>query len=107
MDERAGVSMMTKYPNGLLDWSGNRAGGVKKLFYDGSGRPVGEVIETPLLTRLGAWADRVVEVSSDAPRAVLLLGGAGNGKTEAIEQTLRRIDAGLSLDGTLVAKLAE
>lgn len=98
---------MTKYPDGLLDWSGNRAGGVKKLFYSGSGRPVGQVITTPLLTRLWAWADRVVEFSSDAPRAVLLLGGPGNGKTEAIEQTLHRIDAKFSFDGALVAKLAE
>jgi len=106
MDERAGVSMMTKYPDGLLDWSGNRAGGVKKLFYGGSGRPVGEVIETPLLTRLADWADKVVEGDSDAPRAVLLLGGPGNGKTEAIEQTLRRMDANFSFDGALVTKLA-
>lgn len=40
------------YPDELLDWSGNRAGGVKKLFYGGSGRPVGQVIETSLLARL-------------------------------------------------------
>lgn len=97
---------MTKYPNGLLDWSGNRAGGVKKLFYGGSGRPVGEVISTPLLTRLWDWADKVANFEPATPQVVLLLGGPGNGKTEAIEQTLRRIDSRLSLGGTLIDMLA-
>lgn len=97
---------MTKYPDGLLDWSGNRAGGVKKLFYGGSGRPVGEVIATPLLTRLWEWADSVVQFEPAIPRAVLLLGGPGNGKTEAIEQTLRRIDSRLALGGALIDILA-
>ncbi|SDD97170.1 hypothetical protein [Aquimonas voraii] len=97
---------MTKYPDGLLDWSGNRAGGVKKLFYGGSGRPVGKVIETPLLTRLWEWSDSVVQFEPGIPRAVLLLGGPGNGKTEAIEQTLRRIDSRLALSGALIDKLA-
>lgn len=97
---------MRKYPEGLLDWSGSRAGGVKKLFYGGSGRPVGQVIETPLLARLREWADSVVHFEPGVPRAVLLLGGPGNGKTEAIEQTLLRIDSRMALDGALVAKLA-
>ncbi|MCC5793190.1 MAG: hypothetical protein JJT85_00460 [Chromatiales bacterium] len=97
---------MAIYPDGLLDWSGNRAGGVKKLFYGGSGRPVGQVIQTDLLNRLSDWADKVVTFEPKTPRAVLLLGGPGNGKTEAIEQTLRKFDSQLSLDGALIDKLA-
>ena len=97
---------MAMYPDGLLDWSGNRAGGVKKLFYGGSGRPVGQVIQTQLLDRLSVWADKVATFDPETPDVVLLLGGPGNGKTEAIEQTLRRIDSRLSLDGALVNKLA-
>ena len=97
---------MMRYPDGLLDWSGNRTGGVKKLFYGGSGRPTGQVIETPLLARLWEWADSVVRFEPATPRAVLLLGGPGNGKTEAIEQTLRRIESRLELGGALIDKLA-
>jgi hypothetical protein len=97
---------MSIYPDGLLDWSGNRAGGVKKLFYGGSGRPTGQVIRTELLERLSTWAENVVAFEVGTPRAVLLLGGPGNGKTEAIENTLRRIDAKLALGGSLVDKLA-
>ena len=96
---------MPSYPEGLLDWSGNRAGGVKKLFYGGSGRPAGQVIRTDLLDRLSDWAGKVASFQIGTPTAVLLLGGPGNGKTEAVEHTLREIDSSLALGGALVDEL--
>ncbi|WP_146908530.1 hypothetical protein [Arenimonas daejeonensis] len=96
---------MPSYPEGLLDWSGNRAGGVKKLFYGGSGRPAGQVIRTELLDRLSEWAGKVAQFQGGTPNAVLLLGGPGNGKTEAVEHTLREIDSSLAMSGALVNEL--
>lgn len=97
---------MTKYPEGLLNWSGDKAGGVKKLFYKGSGRPSGDVITTGLLTRLQAWTRDVASGKAGTPRAIFLIGGPGNGKTEAVEFTIRELDASMNLDGALLDELA-
>lgn len=97
---------MHKYPEGLLDWSGDRAGGVKKLFYKGSGRPSGDVITTRLLKRLSVWAQNIASGKEGTPRAVLLIGGPGNGKTEAIEYTIQELDAAMQLDGALREEFA-
>lgn len=97
---------MQKYPDGLLDWSGDKAGGVKKLFYAGSGRPSGNVIKTRLIERLSAWACDLAAGKEGTPRAVFLVGGPGNGKTEAIEYTIRALDDALQLGGALQAELA-
>lgn len=94
------------YPTGLLDWAGHRKGGVRRIFYDGSGRPSGKVIQTELLTRLEGWASSVFAGSS-YPRVLLLVGGPGNGKTEAIEYTVRKLDNALSADGELVRALGD
>lgn len=97
---------MSRYPEELLEWAGNRAGGVKKLFYAGSGRPSGDVIQTLLLERLDKWASSLGAVTPGTPHVVLLVGGPGNGKTEAIEFTINRLDAALGLRGELVREIA-
>lgn len=97
---------MHKYPEGLLDWSGDKAGGVKKLFYKESGRPVGDVVKTGLLDRLRAWARDIAEGNPDAPHAVFLVGGPGNGKTEAVEFTIDQLDAAMRLGGGLRDELS-
>lgn len=97
---------MTKYPEGLLTWSGDKAGGVKKLFYKGSGRPSGDVITTGLLTRLQTWAHDIGCGKRGTPTAIFLVGGPGNGKTEAVEFTVRELDASLHLDGALLDEFA-
>lgn len=97
---------MSKNPAGLLNWSGDKAGGVKKLFYAGSGRPSGDVISTNLLVRLEAWARAVASGAPDVPRAIFLVGGPGNGKTEAIEFTIQVLDEAMRLDGGLLEKFA-
>lgn len=97
---------MGKYPEELLNWSGDKAGGVKKLFYEGSGRPSGKVITTRLLTRLQGWARDVASGNAGTPRAVFLVGGPGNGKTEAVEFTIRELDSSMHLEGALQNELA-
>jgi len=97
---------MSKHPEGLLNWSGDKAGGVKKLFYAGSGRPSGDVISTSLLVRLESWAKAVASGEPGAPRAVFLVGGPGNGKTEAIEFTIQMLDDAMRLNGGLRGELA-
>lgn len=89
-----------RYPAGLVEWSG-QSRGVRKLFYDSSGRPCRAVIETPLLTRVRDWAQSVVS-DNTSPRCLLLVGGPGNGKTEAIEALVRHIDEVLVANGKLV-----
>lgn len=61
------------------------------------------MIETPLLVRLQAWAKGLVAGEAQVPRVVLLVGGPGNGKTEAVEATILTIDRLLGLNGRLGA----
>lgn len=95
------------YPAGLLDWAGHRGGGVRRLFDESSGRPGEAVFETNLLGRLRDWARRVAAGDEEAPRVVLLVGGPGNGKTEAVESTIEELDKALHCHGALVEELAK
>lgn len=65
------------FPAALLDWAGNRSGGVRKPFFESSGRPCKVVIETPLLLRLRKWAADIALVPG-TPNSVFLVGGPGN-----------------------------
>ncbi|PWJ81666.1 hypothetical protein C7441_110203 [Pseudaminobacter salicylatoxidans] len=93
------------FPAQLLNWAGNRSGGVRRLFDAGSGRPGQAVFETNLLHRLEAWARSIASESNGVPRILLLVGGPGNGKTEAIESTVGWLDTALGAEGELAAKL--
>ena len=95
-----------RYPSGLVDWSGQHSGGVRKPFYDSSGRPCRAVIETPLLGKVRGWAHAAVS-DPNAPRCLLLVGGPGNGKTEAVEALIRHLDEVLGAAGKVVAELAD
>jgi len=95
-----GVASRSEYPAALVEWAGHRSGGVRKPFFESSGRPCKVVIETPLLLRLRAWAQDVAS-SPTTPRTVLLVGGPGNGKTEAVEDVLRTLDSAFALNGKL------
>lgn len=92
-------------PAGLLDWAGHKSGGVRRLFHTAGGRPTGCVVSTPLLGRLGKWCDALASRLPGTPRIVLLVGGPGNGKTEAIEFTIEKLDADFQLSGALVGAL--
>jgi len=93
-------------PAGLLDWAGHRKGGVRRMFASVDGRPSGSLIKTPLLVRLRDWAMRIAVGQPDAPRVVLLVGGPGNGKTEAVEDAIRVLEESLAIDGRISGLLA-
>lgn len=93
------------FPGALLPWAGHRAGGVRRLFNEGSGRPGGEVLRTNLLNRLEAWAGAYARADAGTPRIILLVGGPGNGKTEAIESTMRWLDEATRAEERLVEEL--
>lgn len=95
------------YPAQLLNWAGNRAGGVRRLFDSASGRPGKAVFETNLLHRLQDWASAIVDHSSHTPRILLLVGGPGNGKTEAIESTVGWLDSAMACNGDLLRDLRQ
>ena len=95
-----------RFPAQLLDWAGNRSGGVRRPFDESSGRPGERVFKTNLLAKLEQWCTEVGRGVPEAPRVVLLVGGPGNGKTEAIETTMGWIDASLNCGGTLIGELA-
>lgn len=95
------------YPAQLLNWSGNRSGGVRRLFDPSSGRPGEGVFETNLLHRLEDWARATAVSPGTVPRILLLVGGPGNGKTEAIESTVSWLDEARGADGALIDKLRE
>lgn len=89
----------------MIEWAGHRSGGVRRLFDDKSGRPGKAVIETSLVRRLKTWAAGLRSPPHGHPRIILLVGGPGNGKTEAIEATLEEVDAALNAGGRLLQRL--
>jgi hypothetical protein len=93
------------FPRALVDWAGSHSGGVKRLFDSNSGRPAKDLLKTNLLVRLEAWARSLASGDSSCPRVVLLVGGPGNGKTEAIESTILWLDASLGCEGRLAGQL--
>lgn len=94
------------YPAGLVDWAGHHSGGVKRLLDKDSGQPNKKLLRTSLLARLQGWAERLPTESTSVPRIVLLVGGPGNGKTEAIESTIHWLDKSLGCDGRLASELS-
>jgi hypothetical protein len=49
------------------------------------------------------WAQGLANGQGNTPHVLLLIGGPGNGKTEAIEHTIIELDSALGLGGRLVA----
>ena len=98
-------ALVAPYPAQLLDWAGNRSGGVRRLFDNHSGRPGGMVFQTNLLHRLEGWAQSIATGAGNPPRILLLVGGPGNGKTEAIESTVEWLDEHLGGHGTIISAL--
>ena len=94
--------MIHKYPDSLLDWAGHRDGGVKKPFSINSGRPTRELIETNLTRRLRVWANDLSTGQNGIPTAIFLVGGPGNGKTDAIETAVTFLDETLGNSNKLL-----
>ncbi len=89
------------YPAGLLSWAGHRSGGVRKPFLSTSGRPTGKRLDTPLLKRLKTWVDDLAGGVDGTPGSLLLVGGPGNGKTDAIESCIEFFDQRLGAGGAI------
>lgn len=94
------------YPEGLINWSGAKKGGVRQPFQEESGRPVKEQLKTPLVEKLSSWVDSVIAGTPGNPSAVLLVGGPGNGKTDAVEGAIETFDRLSGAGGQLLAKFS-
>jgi hypothetical protein len=94
------------YPEGLINWSGAKKGGVRQPFQEESGRPVKEQLKTPLVEKLSGWVDSVIAGTPGTPSAVLLVGGPGNGKTDAVEGAIETFDRLSGAGGQLLAKFS-
>lgn len=94
------------YPEGLINWSGAKDGGVRKPFQKQTGRPVKEQLTTPLVEKLSAWVGSILNGEPEAPTAILLVGGPGNGKTDAVEGAIESFDKLSGANGQLLAKFA-
>jgi hypothetical protein len=77
------------FPNAFFSWSGSSDGAVKRPFEVDEKRLIGP-IQTRVIERLNAWAENVV-AGFTCPRSVFLVGGPGNGKTDAVEGTIRQL----------------
>jgi hypothetical protein len=96
------------YPTAFLNWAGSKQGGVRNPFKKNSGRPAGKKIETPLTIKLKNWVDELVSgVSENTPRAILLIGGPGNGKTDAVEGCIEDFDKAIQARGELTERFAK
>jgi hypothetical protein len=95
-----------RFPKEFIEWAGHHSGGVKRLFDQLSGRPGGELLRTRLIAKLEGWAREIASGGAGAPRILLLVGGPGNGKTEAIEHTIKCLDQELEAGGRLLEQLA-
>jgi hypothetical protein len=95
------------FPKGLVEWAGHHSGGVKRLFDHSSGRPSKNLLKTNLIARLEAWVEALAQRDPDIPRVLFLVGGPGNGKTEAIENTIKKIDETFNANGQLINKFAQ
>jgi hypothetical protein len=106
IQENAQSPVKIDFPKDLVEWAGHHSGGVKRLFDESSGRPSKDLIKTSLIVRLDSWVESLPSNSNDTPRIVLLVGGPGNGKTEAIENTIKKVDSAFSANGVIIDKLA-
>ncbi|MEO3428719.1 hypothetical protein AAFN88_07675 [Pelagibius sp. CAU 1746] len=96
---------LQQFPEGLIRWSGYRHGGVRKPFQRNTGRPTGDQFETPVVLRLRSWVEGLV-AGNDVPRAIFLVGGPGNGKTDAVEGCIEALDRELNARGALYEAFA-
>ena len=71
-------------------------------FHAKMGRPLGEVVETSLIKKIKKLARSLIELEPAAPRWIFLIGGPGNGKSEAVETFVHELDNLANANGHLV-----
>lgn len=84
----------------LMGWHPSADAGVRIPFKE-SARPLEHRIETPLIERLRDHARRLA-AGEAVPRMILLVGGSGNGKTDAIEAYIEELDDTAGAAGKLL-----
>ncbi len=87
---RAAKPDMERMPDALMSWSGSATGAVQVVFEDKFGNPCRKAYETQLISRIHSLSGQVRD-GKIAPRVVMLAGGAGNGKTHAVQHLLEQI----------------
>jgi hypothetical protein len=90
----------------LLTWHGHSTGGVRVPFAQQGGNPLPQTIVTRLVERLRRLA-RHIATGQESPRWVFLVGGPGNGKSEAVQDFLLTLDSELGCQGKLVDLLRQ
>lgn len=83
--------MNNKYPEFFFRFSGSKHESVKKIGDAKSGWSMGELIQSRLLANLKSLATSIRMGNMPQPVCVFLVGGPGNGKTEAAEYFLRQV----------------
>lgn len=76
----------------LLTWHGHDRGGVRVPFQGHMGNPLNGVVETSLIKKLKQLAFDLMKGTPGTPRWIFLIGGPGNGKSEAVEVFIRELD---------------
>lgn len=89
----------------MLSWHGHDRGGVHVPFQGNN--PLGPLpLETNLIAKLRNTAQSIANGVS-VPRWLFLVGGPGNGKSEAIQDFLTQLDQQLGMNGSLVGVLKQ
>lgn len=83
--------MSNTYPEFFFSFSCSTKESVKAIGNKASGWTSGELIRTRLLNNLEELANRIREGFVSSPICVFLVGGPGNGKTEAAEYFLQKL----------------
>lgn len=83
--------MNDKYPDFFFNFTGGQGKSVKKIGDEKSGWNMGGLIQSRLLSNLESLAEDIRTGNHPNPVCVFLVGGPGNGKTEAAEFFLRRV----------------
>ena len=91
----------------LLSWHGHDRGGVRVPFHANMGKPLGFVVDTSLIRKLKRLALDLLDGTPDTPRYIFLVGGPGNGKSEAVEVFLRELDTLANSQGELINTVAQ
>lgn len=81
---------LERMPDALMSWSGSASGAVQVVFEDKFGNPCRKAYETQLIRRIHSLSEQVRD-GKIAPKVVMLAGGAGNGKTHAVQHLLEQI----------------
>ena len=81
---------LERMPDALMSWSGSASGAVQVVFEDKFGNPCRKAYETQLIRRIHSLSTHVRD-GKIAPKVIMLAGGAGNGKTHAVQHLLEQI----------------